>query len=66
MKENCPHCNAENYACVDDPTLPDFDAIKCWNCNHTFWIEDMEDCAKVLGMSFEESYVAQGKQRVSG
>ena len=39
----CPKCEAlcwVNNGDIDDLTLPDIEAIKCWHCTHWFWVED--------------------------
>jgi len=62
IKAYCPECKTQNWICegdMQDMTTPDTEAIKCWNCGHSWWRdpdtakdmhenpdEALEDCAE--------------------
>ncbi len=43
FKAWCPKCKAANWVCDGDPsdvTGVDIEAIKCWKCNHSWWLDE--------------------------
>lgn len=39
IEEDCPYCESKNFVNdgdAEDYTLPDCEAINCWNCDATF------------------------------
>lgn len=39
----CPKCEKPNWVCDGDPTDltgVDIEAIKCWKCSHSWWLDD--------------------------
>lgn len=43
---SCPGCKAINWLCdgdTSDCTVPDIEALQCWNCQKKTWLN--EDCA---------------------
>ena len=51
IKTHCNKCKKANWICegnMQDLTVPDTEAIECWNCGHKWWrdpdnVEDMHD-----------------------
>ena len=42
----CPKCQKNNWICdgdVNDLSQCDIDAIKCWSCNHSYWVTEDQD-----------------------
>jgi hypothetical protein len=40
VKTHCPKCKKVNWFCegnLQDMTVPDTEAIKCWSCGHAWW-----------------------------
>jgi hypothetical protein len=40
VKTHCPKCKSCNWICegdLQDCTVPDTEAIECWDCGHKWW-----------------------------
>ena len=66
-KAACPKCDKPNWIC-DDFTLPDIEAIECFDCNHKFWfmgeqIDGLEDLYDAAELNLNDAYCVKGKQR---
>lgn len=43
IKSRCPKCNATNWICDGDSadlTVPDVEAVKCWECHMAYWLDE--------------------------
>lgn len=72
----CPRCEIPNWICngdTSDMTVPDIEAIECFNCGKKFWIDEtqigmenyshlLEDGETTLDEILEdEAYYEKGK-----
>lgn len=56
--ELCPHCDEVNYVNngnVEDLTVSDVEAIKCWKCKHTWLLDGAEEWTIL-----EDAHIAEG------
>ena len=43
LKIKCPKCNEYNWVNngdIDDLTVSDIEAVKCWSCKHKFFLDE--------------------------
>lgn len=69
LKVNCPKCNENNWICngdVSDITIPDIEAVSCWNCKKKFWLDDLHfsdlEDEDSENKSMDDAYVEEGKK----
>ena len=65
FKTWCPECKVVNWVCDGDPsdlTGVDIDAIKCWKCSQSWWLDEHNEFDLWPEDSTPEDCAEEGKE----